>query len=299
MLLLTIGCGSLPSPSLEKGAMLKEEVPYITSVKEDIPYIPSAVLKAHFLDIYLPVNKKNAPVLMFVHGGGWRSGSKDKKVYKNFANIFAQHGYVTVVLNYRLSGQAKHPVQIEDVASAFAWTYRNIDKYGGDPQKIFISGHSAGGHLVTLLALDPYYLNKLNIPEGAIKGVLALSAIYDITKMRRRSMKTMAEPAFGEDPAVWKKVSPINYVRKGLPPFLVLYAQRDTKTLKEQAKTFANALLKKDNRVTIVEIKHEGHISEMIKSRRGKNPMEPPMIEFLTSLLGLQTSSPVKEEKSK
>ena len=192
--------------------------------------------------------------------------------------------------NYRLSGEAKHPAQIEDVASAFAWIYQNIDRYGGNSKRIFISGHSAGGHLVSLLAVNSYYLNRLKINEDAIKGVLSLSGIYSIPKMKKRSLKKMAEPAFGKDPSVWESVSPINYVRKGLPPFLILYSQRDPKTLKEQAKAFAKALKERGNKVTVVEIKHEGHISEMLKSRRGKNPMAQPMLEFLKTVNSMLTN---------
>ncbi|MDY6864283.1 MAG: alpha/beta hydrolase [Thermodesulfobacteriota bacterium] len=285
ILLLTVGYIFFPAQTLGKGKIFKKDTLYVPEVKKDILYIPESKIKAHLLDIYLPENNKNAPVLMFVHGGGWRSGSKDKKVYQKFASIFARHGYVTVVPGYRLSGEAKHPAQIEDVASAFAWIYNNIYKYEGDPKKIFISGHSAGGHLVSLLALDSYYLNRVNVPEDAIKGVLALSAVFDVTMMRGQSLKKMAEPVFGTDPSVWKRVSPINYVRSGLPPFLVLYAQRDTKSLREQAKAFINALREKGNNVKTVELKHAGHLSEMLKNRGGRNPMEGPMVEFIKGLI--------------
>lgn len=264
-------------------AAYSEEDP---TVKRDIAYMSQAASDMQSLDVYLPGQAQDAPVLIFVHGGGWRKGSKDQVYYKQFASLFAQQGFVTVVPNYRLSGVAKHPAQIEDVARAFAWTYGNIREYGGDPDRIFISGHSAGGHLVSLLALDSRYLDGHEVPAGAIKGVLSLSAIYDISKMNTRSMKTMAEPVFGEDQALWKDASPMNHVQsRRLPPFLVLYAQRDPDTLKEQAQAFANALREDGHRVVLTELKHQGHISEMLRSRRGKNPMAPLMLDFLKSLL--------------
>lgn len=254
-------------------------------VKIDIPYTSQAKAESQFLDVYAPPQAKRAPVLFFVHGGGWRRGSKDQTVYQNFVQAIAHHGFVTVVPNYRLSSVAEHPAQIEDVASAFAWTYRNISKYGGDPNLIFVSGHSAGGHLVSLLALDRRYLQQQHVPAEAIKGVLALSAVFDITKMRGRSTKTMAEPAFGDNPSVWKEASPMDHVRSGLPPFLVLYAKRDPDTLKEQAVRFAAALREKKDRVVLVELKRQGHLSEMLRSRRGRNPMIPHMLDFLDELI--------------
>ncbi len=253
------------------------------AVERDILYLTDRGTNRHRLDIYLPRQPNDAPVLMFVHGGGWRNGSKDGKLFPDFAKNFARNGYVTVLPNYRLSDVAQHPTQINDVAAAFAWTYNNINRYGGDNRKIYISGHSAGGHLVSLLALDTRYLNRVNVPAGAIKGVLALSGVFDIPKMNPRSLKKMVEPAFGSNPEVWQAASPITHVRGGAPPFLVLYAQMDPKTLRQQAVAFAKALREKNNRVETVLLKRQGHVSELFGSRLGKNPMAGPMLEFLKS----------------
>lgn len=253
------------------------------AVKRDIPYLPDAGKNRHLLDLYLPRQLNDAPVLVFVHGGGWRNGTKDNVSYQNFAKNFAREGFVTVLPNYRLSDTANHPDQINDIAAAFAWIYNNINSYGGNNREIFISGHSAGGHLVSLLALDTRYLKGVNVPAEAIKGVLALSAVFDLPKMNPSSLKKMVEPAFGTNPEVWKEASPINHARSGAPPFLVLYAQMDPRTLRQQAKAFAKALREKNNRVETVLLKRQGHVSEMLGSRRGKNPIEPHMLEFLNS----------------
>ena len=95
----------------------------------------------------------------------------------------------------------------------------------------------------------------------------------------------MAEAAFGDDPSGWNDASPMCHVHSGLPPFLVLYAKRDPDTLKEQAVRFAAALREKRNRVVVVELKRQGHMSEMLGSRRAKNPMIPHMLEFLNGLI--------------
>jgi len=262
------------------------------AVKKGIGYVAEAQSDMQTLDIYLPREARNAPVLIFVHGGGWRRGSKDQMAHAQFASLFPPQGFVTVVPNYRLSTVAGFPAQIEDLAGAFAWTYRNIHEYGGDPNKIFVSGHSAGGHLACLLALDTRYLDRLNVPAGAVKGVLALSAIYDIPEMKDRALKTLVEPAFGTDPSAWRQASPIHHVRSGLPPFLILYAQRDTNTLKAQARRFADALKQKNTPVVVAELEREGHLSVLLRTRRGTNPAAPHMLEFMHRLLASTTHEP-------
>src|SRR5438132_1420307 len=110
----------------------------------------------HKLDLYLPNGKKDFPVLFFVHGGAWKSG--DRRIYGRLGNLFAKQGIGTVIISYRLSPKVQHPAHIQDVGKAFAWTHANIAKHGGRADQIFVCGHSAGGHLVALLATDESYL---------------------------------------------------------------------------------------------------------------------------------------------
>ena len=135
----------------------------------------------HKLDLYVPKGVKDFPVMMFVHGGSWKSGNKD--LYPALGETFAKQGIGTAIINYRLSsnkGTVKHPDHIHDVAKAFAWVKENAGKYGGDPKKLFISGHSAGGHLVALLATDESYLKAEKCSTTDIRGVMALSGVYTI-----------------------------------------------------------------------------------------------------------------------
>jgi len=253
---------------------------------KDVKYVTGTSKKANRLDVYLPARlagHSRAPVLIFVHGGGWRKGSKDMRPYREFAALFARQGYVTVVPDYRLSGEARHPAQIEDVAAAFAWTHRNIQRHGGDPHRIFISGHSAGGHLVSLLAADPRYLNKHQLDNSAIRGVMALSAVLDINRMDRKSRERAAEPTFGKDPGVWRQVSPISHVKGALPPFLVLHASRDPEALVEQARAFAAALREKGYEVMTARVEGKGHVS-MLLTRGGRATVMHNMMKFLSTL---------------
>ena len=109
----------------------------------------------HNLDLYLPKGLKDYPVLFFVHGGAWSMGDKsDFGAYAAFGAAYAKLGIGVVVTNYRLSPKVRHPEHVKDVARAFAWTANHIAKYGGDKDRLFVCGHSAGAHLVALLATD-------------------------------------------------------------------------------------------------------------------------------------------------
>ena len=135
----------------------------------------------HKLDLYLPRDKKNFPVLVFVHGGSWRTG--DRSQYKALGERLARAGIGVAIPSYRLMPQNPHPAQIEDVAAAFAWVVRNISQHGGDTSRIYLSGHSAGAHLAALLALDEKYLAKFDLARKAIRSVIAMSGIYNVDEL--------------------------------------------------------------------------------------------------------------------
>ena len=205
----------------------------------------------HKLDLYLPSDKKKFPVLVFIHGGSWRSG--DRSNYPALGNRFAKLGIGVAIPSYRLMPKSPHPAQIEDTAAAFAWVYKNIDQFGGDPSRIYIAGHSAGGHLVALLALDAAYLKKYDIPLTAIRGVAALSGVYDVSKIA-----AFAHADGEEDP------SPMAHVHAKTPPFLVSYCQWDYQALPMQARDFADALKKSFDSVELLYVPGQSHISEII-----------------------------------
>jgi acetyl esterase/lipase len=221
-------------------------------VQKDITYTdghPADAAK-HKLDLYLPKGQKNFPVLVFIHGGSWKSG--DKALYPALGNRFAKLGIGVAIPSYRLMPKNPHPAQIEDTAAAFAWVYKNIAQQGGDVNRIYVAGHSAGGHLVALLALDPVYLAKYDIPLTAIKGVAALSGVYDVSKIQG-----FADP--GDD-----SPSPMAHVHAKAPPFLVSYCQWDYLALPMQAREFAAALKKSFDSVELLYVPGQGHISEII-----------------------------------
>lgn len=148
---------------------------YIT--KRDIPYLSASVKEKHDayrverckLDVYYPENKKNFPTVVFFHGGGLEGGEK------YIPKELLEKGIAVVSPNYRLSPNVHHPAYIKDAAEAVAWTLRNIDSLGGDPSQIYLSGHSAGGYLTLMLALDKQYLEAVNADADSLAGFIPLS----------------------------------------------------------------------------------------------------------------------------
>ncbi len=153
---------------------------------QDLPYYTgeNADRVKHKLDLYLPDGKKDFPVMLFVHGGAWVHGDKNfLGFYALLGRYFARHGVGTVVTNYRLSPGVKHPEHVKDVARAFAWTHKNIQKYDGRPDQLFICGHSAGAHLTALLATDETYLKAEGLTLKAVKGAIPISGVYVIADL--------------------------------------------------------------------------------------------------------------------
>src|SRR5262245_1474809 len=207
----------------------------------------------HKLDVYVPKGQKDFPVVMFVHGGSWKSGNKN--LYAGVGETFAKTGIGFVICNYRLSPKVQHPAHVEDVASAFAWTCDHIAEYGGKADSLFVCGHSAGGHLVSLLATDPEYLKAHKHSPADIKGVVAISGVYLIAPVGPLPGR------FGTDEEGGRKASPVNHVPGKPPPFLIAYADSDLPTLPGMAKEMHAALKKAESPSELLECKKRNHIT--------------------------------------
>jgi acetyl esterase/lipase len=242
----------------------------------DIPYRtdPAADKERHRLDVYVPKGCKDFPVVFFVHGGSWRSGNKS--YYVAIGNTFAKLGIGVVVTNYRLSPQVKHPAHIEDVAKAFAWTCANIGKFGGRPDRIFACGHSAGGHLVSLLATDPTYLKAENRSPADIAGVIAVSGVYRIYHDFG-----LFNRVFGKDEEVCRQASPINHVGGKLPPFLIAYADTDYPQLDTMAEDMYAALKKAACPAALLKLKDRNHFTIILKMIDPADPLHRALLKFV------------------
>ncbi len=161
------------------------------------------------------------PVLLFVHGGSWRSG--DPADYGFVGRAFVPKGFIVVLAGYRMHPEAVYPAMLEDAASAIAWTKAEIEQYGGDPEQIVVAGHSAGAYNVVTAALEEQWLGRLGAETSDIAGVVGLSGPYDFYPFDSDSTKNSFGPA--DNP---EATQPVNHVRGDAPPMLLIHGEKDT-----------------------------------------------------------------------
>ena len=210
---------------------------------------PGASPDLQSLDFYAAPGR-GRPLVVFIHGGGWRIGDKAMGAHgRDKAAFFNQLGHAYASLNYRLSPDVQHPAHVDDVAAALAWLHGHAAELGFDARRIYVMGHSAGAHLAALVSTDARRLAKYGKPLSILKGAILLDgAGYDVTLQapaviaRGGFLGEMYSGAFGADPAVWRDASPTLHVARGqgIPPFLIVHASRPDST--RQSLQLAQAL---------------------------------------------------------
>ena len=216
------------------------------------------------LDLYLPDGRRNAPVIVWYYGNLLMGGDKSEE--ESIGRRFASAGFVTAVVNYRLSPDVSHPAHVQDAAASFAWVKRHITEYGGDVSRVYASGYSAGGYLVALLATDTRYLAAHKLTPRDIRGAVPVSAFYWVERRGVAPDRDMS--VWGTDRAVWIDASPAHHLRADAPPMLILYADRDEDWRREQNVEVASAMKAAGHtRVEITMIRDRTHGT--IRSRLG------------------------------
>lgn len=237
-------------------------------LRADIP-----VGGGQYVDVYIPDAaqprgifrvKRNVPVLVYVHGGGWIKGDRTK-VYSlpEYAN---ERGYMLVSVSYRPIPRTNIDGQVADIARAINWTRNNIGKLGGDNRRIVIMGHSAGAHLVSMVAAQR--------KGGQLRGVVANDVqAYDMVAYAslRGSIDGVYKAAFGSNPSDWVRWSPITWVKQGrsFPPFLVMYSNSHRPRREQVSVAFASELKRRGTRVSLFDGRRYTHGS--IASGIGKS----------------------------
>ncbi len=247
------------------------------------PNIAYGELARQKLDIYIPTNKatsnhkKLMPVVLFIYGGSWDSG--EKKDYLFAAEAFTSKGYLTVIPDYRLFPEVKFPAFIDDAALASKWVKSHIAEYGGDPDNVFIIGHSAGAHITLMLDLNTEYLARVNLKPDAFKGYIGLAGPYDFLPLKSQRLKTI----FGPEELRWKS-QPINYVTGKNQPTLLLVGLKDDIVLPKNTFNLANTIRAKEGSVKVVEFPDYDHI-DMVKNIaklfRGNSTLLDEVILFM------------------
>ena len=173
------------------------------------------------LDIYLPDDRQRDTQLVFLHGGGWHSGSKDEYAYLGAA--LAAYGVTCAVVGYRLYPQVRYPEFVEDVAHGIAWLRRDGLRYGFGNAPLYLMGHSAGAHIACLVAMDKRFRAQAHLDDTSIAGIIGLSGVYRF----RPEVSPVYSEIFADAGPGFESVNPINHVGDNKVPILMLHGDRD------------------------------------------------------------------------
>jgi acetyl esterase/lipase len=264
----------------------------------DIPYVENGH-ERHVLDIYTPeeLTGKPLPVMFWIHGGGWQAGDKSDVAQK--PKVLTERGFVFVSTNYRLLPEVKMEELIGDVAKSLRWVHKHIAQYGGDPERIFVGGHSAGAQLAALICIDDRYLKKEDMSFDVLKGCVPVDGdTYDIPKIIMTAEYRQAlyggkmftfghRQKFGNDPEKHIDFSAVTHVAKdkGIPPFLILYFSGNPDT-RAQARRLESVLKEADIPAKAYGKSDSNH--SRLNNDLGKtdDPATQELYKFLDPLIG-------------
>jgi arylformamidase len=259
----------------------------------DIPYVENGHAR-HRLDIYSPKSNDQAklPVVFWIHGGGWQAGDKSDVALK--PKLLTERGYLFVSTNYRLLPEVSMEELTQDVAKSLAWVHKNIAKYNGDPQRIFVGGHSAGAQLAALLCVDQRLLGKEGVGFEGLRGCIPVDGdTYDIPKIIMTAEHRQAlyggkmfnfghRQKFGNDPEKHVNFSAVTHVAKGkgIPPFLILYFTGNPDTT-AQARRLETALKEAEVPTTAIGRPDTNHSRLNDELGQAEEKVTQSFLEFL------------------
>jgi len=264
-------------------------------VHRNIPYAEKPH-ERQVLDIYTPRDAKNLPVVFWIHGGGWQTG--DKTSVQQKPQAFVDKGFVFVSTNYRLLPDVDMGTIIRDIAKSIHWVHDNIGKYGGDPQRLLVMGHSAGAQLAAIVCTDDRYLKAEGLSLAIIKGCVPVDgdtfdvpAIIETAETRRRvhglpQAKFGHREKFGNDPAKHRDFSAVTHVAKdkGIPPFFILHVAEHPDT-SAQAQRLGNVLKEAGVPVTVFGAKETTHNKVNADIGLPDDPATKALFDFLAKVL--------------
>jgi acetyl esterase len=248
-------------------------------VMRDLAYGPD---QRHKLDLYQPEGKSGVPIVVFIHGGAYVRGDRsiNTEVYANVATYFARQGMVGVNATYRLAPSAQWPAGAEDVGAVVRWLKTNGATYGGDVQRIYLVGHSAGATHVATYA----YLSSLQPAQGTgIAGMVLMSGRYLIDAKPDDPNLANVQAYFGVDTEQYAARSPINHVKSaaGIPTFIVI-AEYDNPDLDTQGALLFTALCERDRACPrFKRMEHHNHLSETFQFNTADDALGREIMEFI------------------
>jgi acetyl esterase/lipase len=276
--------------------LLLASVAQAQNLTSNIPYAESPH-ERQVLDIYAPDGAKDLPVVFWIHGGGWQTGDKTSVQLK--PRVFTERGFVFVSTNYRLLPSVEMDVLIRDVARSLGWVHKNIAQYGGDGERIFVMGHSAGAQLAALICIDNRYLKEEGVTFGVLKGCVPVDGdTYDLPAMIttaeiRQTVHGLPLPEFGHrvkfgnDPKKHIDFSAVTHVAKGknIPPFLILHVAGHP-DVTAQARRLGTVLAAADVPVQVFGARETTHNKLNNDLGLPDDPATAELFKFLDPLVG-------------
>lgn len=252
----------------------------------DVPYVAGTDNIRQRLDLFLPREIENFPVVVFVHGGFWLHQDKDffqpfVGLYKNVGIALARQGIGTAVIDYRLVPDVTFDEEFDDVLHAVGWVEDHIADYGGDPTSLVLAGHSAGGHMTALAAFDDVRLTAAGVDVTHIKGYAPLSPILDVQQLTESPPSdnaTIVAQVFGTD---IPRNSPRTYFRATVAPMLIVLGGDDLVALRTQVPPAVDELVALGAPVTLVELPGKNHEDIVLDFDTDADRVTPVLAPFV------------------
>lgn len=255
--------------------------------------LPYDAARGLTLDVYTPVNARRAPVVVFFYGGRWTQGAIAD--FHFVGQALASEGFVAVLPGYRHYPQVRFPAFVEDAARAVRWTEQQIERYGGDPGKMFVMGHSSGAHLAALLALNPEFLAAAGGDRARLKGMIGLAGPYDFLPLTDPDLRDIFGP-----PERYELSQPITYVDGENPPLLLLHGEDDQTVRVRNTVNLAAAVRRAGGPVEAVvypEMSHPWIVATLAAPLRGRSDVLERIGDFVRNRAVNAPASGVVPEK--
>jgi acetyl esterase len=278
--LLEIGFGPSLEPSMEIYAPLLEAAAKgDLAIQKDIRY---GEHERNLVDVYQPRGVENAPVLVYVHGGGYSTGDRDLNplVYANVPSYFARNGLIGMSATYRLAPSAAWPSGAEDMRALVSWVRKNARARGGDPDRLFLMGHSAGATHVATYAFDP----RFQPPEGhGVAGIVLVSGRYRLRWDPDDPSLDSIRDYFGRDPSLYESRSVVTHVPESDVEAMLVVAERDQRNLVETSGELFTVLCRRDEGrcPRFLQLRHHNHLSEILHINTADELLGREILEFV------------------
>lgn len=225
--------------------------------------------------VYYPAADANGNVLIMIHGGGWTGGYKEWMAF--MAPELNRRGISFVSLGYRLAPAHIFPSGLEDCMAGIAWVYNNLDVVKGKKSRIFVSGHSAGGHYASLLAVRRDWQQGFELPLNVIRACLPVSAVYDFGEHSGLAMR----PRFLGEGGNEQAASPVANIGDTPPPFFIACGSNDFPHLRQQAFAMVLALQDACGDVTHIELPGRDHLGASLATGEADGPWLDPAVKWM------------------